>query len=1426
VSAAGSAEPLDVVLLGPIEVRHAAGAIHLGGPRQRALLALLALNANELVSSERLVSALFGLDAPETSVNSLQVAVSRLRRALGDGLIETRNGGYVLHLSPDRLDAAVFERLAAEGRALLKGGDAAGAGTRLRDALGLFHGSPLSDIASFDFAQDEIRRLDGLRLAAQMDRLDADLAAGRDADLVPELETLASEYPLQERLRGQLMLALYRSGRQSHALDVYRDTRRLLNDELGLEPGRALQELERAILQQDDALDHRAVATVAETVVVCPFKGLASFGASDAPFFFGRERVVDQLVAHLAGTPFVGLVGPSGSGKSSVLHAGLLPALAAGALPGSGEWRQIRLRPGGEELVAPGSSGKLVVAVDQLEELFTSAGESERARFLRELAAAALDPAGRYVVLVCLRADFYGRCAAYDEFATLLSSNHILLGPMKRDELARAIERPADEAGLRVERELVDALVADVDGEPGALPLLSTSLLELWRERDGRLLTHAAYRLSGGLHGAVGRLAEHAYAQLTSDEQTTARMILLRLAVEEDGTFVRRRISPEELDLGPSSEAERVVAVLTDARLLTASDGMLEVSHEALLTEWPRLHDWLDEDRDGRRLHAHLAAAAREWNTRGRDVGDLYRGPRLTSALEWTREHHGELNSLEREFLKESRSADEREAARERRRNRRLKSLLVGVAALLVLAVAAGTFALVARSHSQRSAQVALARELGARAVSARRVDQAMLLADEAVRLNRSTQTEGTLLATLLRSPNVLGTINSPILSRPQEIAVSPDGRTLAVSDNRDSVRFYDTSTLRLRRVAEQLGLTNAVAYLPDGTAFAAFAGPTPHVDIRDARTLRQKRTLQLDAQWLRGPTGGGAPLLVTPDGRMLVYVYDLYRPDGSEGRAQVDRWNLETGKRLPTVAVPLDGASYASILDHGRRLAVGGTHELGIFDLRTLRLVRRVSLKTDGGGIGRSVVTPDGRTVAFGADDGSVSFVDVASGRTITASGGTALIVALRVSPDGHTVATTSDDGSVIVWDPRTGRALTRLVGHEGLVHSAAFSPDGRTLFTSSLDGAIFEWALGASRRFGTPFSSPSRSVIGTDAEMVAPPLAVSPDGSAFAAASGTPAVDVYSSDSGTRTTGFHVHTPFVTSLAFSPHDPLIAVTGPDGVVQLWNIGEAPHLVRKLPGLRSLNGSPETVSTVAFSPDGRLVAAGDVNHTSGSTPYRFGSVAVWDADSGRLLWRVRNRLGWVHTVAFSPDGKLVAAAQEAGGARLFDSRTGRLVRSLPLYGGEGTKWLYSTLAFAADGTLATGTWNGVLQLWNTTTGRAIGPPTLVASSPVSSIAFSPSGDVVATTGGGDGLTKLWTTRGMQQFGADLPGTQSQWGNAVFTPDGSKLVAMTVNGHGVVWPASVDAWTRHACAVARRNFTKGEWARFVGDRPYARTCGG
>ena len=395
---------------------------------------------------------------------------------------------------------------------------------------------------------------------------------------------------------------------------------------------------------------------------------------------------------------------------------------------------------------------------------------------------------------------------------------------MQASELRRAVELPAGRVGLRVEPELADVLVDDVEGEPGALPLLSTALLELWQKRQAGALTLAAYRESGGVHGAVARLAEGTYARVPDERKPIVRAVMLRLVGEGAGDEpVRRRAPLAELDLERSGDVEDVLATLADSRLVTVSEGNVEVAHEALLREWPRLSEWIDEDVEGRRLRRHITQAATEWETAGRDQGELYRGARLAAALDWTADHALDVNELEREFVTESREASETETKRVRRVNRRLRGLLVGVAVLLAAAVAGGIFAVVQRSEARDAETAQFVQRLGAQALVEEDLDLSLLLARQAVAIDDSPQTRGYLLAALRRRPAAIGIMDGhgDVL---RGIAVSPDGKTLAVEAGRGGILFFDARTYA--QIGDSLPVTRlrqpgSLAYSPDGRTLA-----------------------------------------------------------------------------------------------------------------------------------------------------------------------------------------------------------------------------------------------------------------------------------------------------------------------------------------------------------------------------------------------------------------------------------------------------------------------------------------------------------------------------------------------------------------------------------------------------------------------------
>ena len=1447
-------------ILGPLAAYRDGETLALGGERQRALLAVLLVHANETVSTDKLIEQLFGRSGSRSgsgnAANAIHVAVSRLRRALGDGggaMLLTRRGGYALEIEPGQLDAATFETLLGEGRALLARDDPAGAAARLREALALWRGPPLADLAAVEGVQPEIRRLEELRLLAEMERIDAELALGRAADVVVELERLIAQAPLQERPRGQLMLALYRSGRQAEALAAYREACALLRDELGLTPSAELRELEHMILQHDAALEAGPVPEAPAPAVMCPFKGLAAFESSDAEFFCGRDRIVSELIARLAEWPLVGILGPSGIGKSSLLRAGVLPALSAGALPGSAAWRQVVLRPGkhpareleralgghAEQAMADlGRGERVVIAVDQLEELFTVCeDEAERRAFLDRLVRGAGDHERRVLALCTLRADFYGRLSAYPQFAELLSRSHALVGPMDRPELREAIERPALRAGLEVEDGLVDVLVAEVADEPGSLPLLSTTLLELWQARDGRLLRLQDYRATGGVRSGVARIAEAAYTRLSGDERRVAQDLLLRLADVGEGSAERRQVPMAELE--GITGAQRVLAALIDARLLTAGAGTVELSHEALLREWPRYRGWLEEDRVGRALHTHLRAAAQEWKARGRDPGELYRGARLAAALEFRSQHPDRIGRLEREFIGASQLEAEREARRQRAQNRRLRALLIGAGVLLVLTLVAGVVAVVGQRRASSDARLALAeahaalgRQLGEEAVDEPRLDVAALLARESVALDRSPQTEGTLLSTLLRSPAVLGAFALPTNSMPH-VAVSPDGGTVAVSDSvAGSVRFYDARTRALeRRELSDFAGDQAPVYSADGSLLVYPSGAS--LVVRDAQTLAVRQRLSIAApfnQALAADIPEGSTL-IAPDGGTVFYAYWLMDPDGQPAQAYLARWSLPGGAQLGTIGLGVGPLLAVRLLDGGARLMVVTAREISTYDAGTLRRLSSVTIRPVPLLPSAAAISPDGTSIAIGSESGRVSFVDATTGVPRPGAGGhTAAVASAVYAPDGATVTTVGDDGRAIIWDPRSGRELSVLPGPAGHVQDAQVSPDGSTLYTAGTGGVVLAWDLTGRRGFGQSTRISAALPCCDSVSPPAPPLALSPDGTEFAAPTSSSSVAVFSTETLRREASFTIGSSSgpITALAWSAAGGMLAVGAHGGVVQLWDVNGAPRLERSLVGLEPLPGQIEAIQSLAFSPGGQTLAATD--KTEGSTIGHtlispVAMMAMWDVSNGSMLSPpVELGAGAGMTgsdvVAFSHDGKLLAASLLTGGVRVFDPSSGRVLRTLSDPGNPTV-----SLAFAPKGTLlAAGTQEGTVEMWDPVTGKRLAQPLLADSYAIAGVAFDPTGQRFATTASQDGDVKVWFTVSLEQEGPRLAADSGATAAAAFERGGDDLLAVDDDGGAFTWPMSLTAWEQRACSVAGRNLTRAEWAQFVAGPHYGSVC--
>lgn len=837
-----------------------------------------------------------------------------------------------------------------------------------------------------------------------------------------------------------------------------------------------------------------------------------------------------------------------------------------------------------------------------------------------------------------------------------------------------------------------------------------------------------------------------------------------------------------------------------------------------------RLVKALETDIEWEHHHTRMTVKALEWDQSGRDKSFLLHGSELESAEQWLAtgvDKDPGPSTLEQEYLLAARAARSR-------RQRILVGASLGVAAL---AVGLLVFALISRSQAVHAARVAVARQLGAEAVSEPRIDRAMLLAREAVNLNRAPQTEGTLLATLLRSPAAIGTFTLPIVARPQGISLRPDGRVLAVDDNTGSIRFYDPHTHRPTDTPLTDSIeTDAPTYSPDGSLIAYAAGNrnSAFVAVRNAHTLRLVRRLPFDHRWQTTQTAdlinATGAFLFSPGNRDLYYPYFVVSPSGAPGAAYIDRWSLQSGRLLSTIALGR-GPVLAARLVRGR-LVIINANASEVYDARTLRRLHSQPITPAPGRIATGDVSPNGRSAVIGEHTGSVSFVDLATGRTRPGVGGHGAAVDPAVfSPDGRLAVTAGEDGKVIVWDPATAQPVEVLSGHAGPVHGVAFSADSKTLYSSSLDGVVLGWDLGGKRRFGEPFTvGPGlpHPGIGNPAAPSTPPLALSPDGSRFAARIGTTTIGVFSARTLREQTSFDAHA-FITAAAWSPRKAELAVGGYSGTVSLWSVAGRPRLEHSLGGLPSPGPPLHAVQALSFSPDGTLVAAADEEENPESPGGITGRLAIWRTANGGLVHPPRRLHQAGDSIAFAPDGTELAVGLDHGHVLIVDPRTGRMLRSITTFGAPDTSPVTS-LAFAPNGTLATGSWGGIVQLWNPTSGRALGHPVLVAGAPVSSISFDKTGQRFATSGGSDGSAKIWFTSTLQQEGANLQADPGQWGNAVFSPDGHSLLVLYADGKGFDWPASTRAWEQHACAVAGRNLTREEWSRFVSGYSYAKVC--
>ncbi|WIM17764.1 AfsR/SARP family transcriptional regulator [Microbacterium sp. zg-B185] len=652
------------------------------------------------LSVDSLAAALWGDSPPPSWSHIVPGCIMRLRRLIAPAQIETTPHGYRLIPEHLEVDAERFELLVTRGTEQLELGEPERAAHRFAEALALWRGEPFIELLDWEPAQIASGRLEEMRLGIEELLLDARLQAGEIQEVAASARGRVAEAPLRERRWVMLGVAQYRQGRQAEALATVRRARALLAAELGLDPCTELAELEQAILTQDPCLVSDQVFRVASPE--CPYFGLPPAGAGDAERYFGREQELAGALRALDEHGVLLVAGSSGVGKSSFVRAGIGEQfLARGievAIVTPGEHPIDALRKVGLP------AGESLLIVDQCEQAFAADDPAEVSEFFSFLSRMAFCG----MLVVAIRADRLGDLADHEGFAQIIQSHMLILTALSPEGLRTVIEKPAEQAGLILEPGLVEILVRDANGR--TLPLLSHALRQVWSRREGRVLTVDGYRASGEIEDAVAKTAEEVFAALPPDGERLLRDILLRLVeASADGAVISRRV--ERTRIAIDEAHSQIVNRLVDARLLTTDEESVQVSHEALAREWPRLKGWLADDVEGQRIMRHLSSTAAAWDAMGRPDSEIYRGGRLATAQHWRDAVDPALTAVEREFLDASAAhetaglAGSQAKLQKKRRMVRGLSWVSAAAAALAIVVTASLSSRGSSSASQTSSR-------------------------------------------------------------------------------------------------------------------------------------------------------------------------------------------------------------------------------------------------------------------------------------------------------------------------------------------------------------------------------------------------------------------------------------------------------------------------------------------------------------------------------------------------------------------------------------------------------------------------------------------------------------------------------------------------------------------------------------------------
>lgn len=1165
-----------------------------------------------------------------------------------------------------------------------------------------------------------------------------------------------------------------------------------------------------------------------ELILSSPYKGLKNFDPEDASHFFGRDQFLAGLVDELENTNFLLLLGASGSGKSSIIRAGLVPwlqkkwgkhffnlmftpdrdpfeSLYGSLLSQRYTQAQAQLAQLGEvktlsqviKLVKKPESFCLIF-IDQFEELFTVSEVARRDRFILSLDHLCKEKIPGLKIVATMRSDFlhYLDLSPANLLANLTQKHRPLITQMQPDELRLAIEQPAAHHGVVFEPGLVEEIIKDIHGQAGYLPLLQYTLDLLWKTEveDGgiqdRTLNIDSYRKLGGIRGALQQHVDQFHQELTDTQKKALQRIFLKLvniggdaASETEWKPVRRRQNLSEFQ---DLEEKLLLTKLVDQKLLVSDASAdvlegsqvedksptIEIAHEILLTSWTALKGWILENRQSIALRNRLDGDVALWKTKRAD-SELWSGAKLSRALELRNDptfqrELGGFSDVANQFI------DASIGLRKRQRRRSVIGysgfpiaviLIVGIVYQLQQLQRQQVVRLAAQSESLLSLAV---QPVEATVYALAAIDLGLSSFVQFPHQPRQVAAEGSMLNSL-QYPKELNRI--PDIRQLTSIASSANGKTIISGSDDGTIQIWNTEIGKMRGSslkAHSSGI-QSVAISANGEVIASGSWDNT-VRVWDART-GEAIGRPLEGQLIRplppGYSNSVTSVAISADGRTIV--------SGSSDNT-VRLWNTQTGEPIgQPLECHIEGITSVALSADGSTIVSGSWDDtLCVWNAQTRERIGG-PLKGHEGDINSVAISTNGQTIVSGARDRTVRVWNAQTGQPIGQPlvGDGSSVNSVSISADGQMIVAGSADGTVHAWDVQSGEAIGKpLRGHTSTVFSVAISADGKTIFSGGNDDTVRIW----STRTAHPISQVKAYTDTINS------IAISKDGKTVVTGSNDSTVQIWDAQTGdiiAQPQSLEGHGDLINAVAISADGKTVASGSDDFTIRLWEVQTQQMLGRPLEGHES------GIASLVMSEDGSTLFSGSFDKT----------IRHWNTNTGEAIGQpLKGHDDTVSSLDISSDGKILISGSYDNTIRFWDSQTGEFLRHL-----QGHTATVSSLDISPDGKiLVSGSWDKTVRLWNVQTGEEIGMPLLGHEDRVTSVAFSKDGKTIFS-GSDDGTIRLWDSSSRKPIGQALRGHRSWVTSVVPAPDGKTVISGSDDNTLRVWQVSPQAWIEAAC---------------------------